>query len=131
MRGKCKNCNNLKNEWCEKVADSPHPDIERDCQYFCQKTNADVINSMTVEEKAELLSQLAYAGKTPWAGPFARKFCDSCPTVTCTVEGYHAPMEFNECDFVDGKCPHGTDIVWWLNQPAEEGKLWEESNPGS
>lgn len=102
----------------------------QDCG-FCDKTggedrevhetNADRINAMTIEEKAEFLSSIAYGRETPWCEPFAEKFCKSCPTTTCTVEGYHHPMELHECDFVDGKCPHGTDIVWWLQQPAEDG----------
>lgn len=83
-------------------------------------TNNDRINAMTVEEKADFLNSIAYGRQTPWSEPFYKKFCASCPTVSCTVEGYSKPMDFNECDFVDGKCPHGTDIVWWLNQPAEE-----------
>lgn len=31
---KCSYCEEYRNEWCEKVTDSPHPDILRDCQYF-------------------------------------------------------------------------------------------------
>ena len=49
----CKKCNNLVNGWCEKVIDSPDPDMHRDCQYFCEKTNADHIRSMSDEEMAE------------------------------------------------------------------------------
>ena len=49
----CKKCNNLVNGWCEKVVDSPDQDIQRDCQYFCGKTNADHIRSMSDEEMAE------------------------------------------------------------------------------
>ena len=48
----CKKCNNLVNDWCEKVIDSPDPDMQRDCQYFWEKTNADRIRSMTDEELA-------------------------------------------------------------------------------
>ena len=48
----CKKCNNLVNGWCEKVIDSPDPDMQRDCQYFWEKTNADRIRSMTDEELA-------------------------------------------------------------------------------
>lgn len=81
-------------------------------------TNAGRINAMTIEEKAEFLSSIAYGRETPWSLPFAEKFCKSCPTTTCTVEGYHHPMDLNECDFTDGKCPHGDNIVWWLQQPA-------------
>lgn len=31
---KCSYCDEYRNEWCEKVTDSPHPDILRNCQYF-------------------------------------------------------------------------------------------------
>ena len=51
----CKKCNNLVNDWCEKVIDSPDPDMQRDCQYFCEKTNADSIRAMSDEELAKLL----------------------------------------------------------------------------
>ena len=49
----CKKCNNLVNGWCEKVIDSPDPDMQRDCQHFREKTNADRIRSMSDEEMAE------------------------------------------------------------------------------
>lgn len=39
---KCSDCAEYRNEWCEKVIDSPHPDILRDCQYFHYK-DSDVI----------------------------------------------------------------------------------------
>ena len=48
----CKHCNNLRNAWCEKVIDSPDPDIERNCRYFWEKTNADRIRAMSDEELA-------------------------------------------------------------------------------
>lgn len=83
-------------------------------------TNADRIRATTDEELAEFLSSIAYGRETPWSEPFDEKFCKSCPTTTCTVEGYHHPMDLHECDFTDGKCPHGSDIVWWLQQPALE-----------
>ena len=51
----CKKCNNLVNDWCEKVIDSPDPDMQRDCQHFCEKTNADRIRAMSDEELAEML----------------------------------------------------------------------------
>ena len=31
---KCSYCEEYRNEWCEKIIDSPHPDILRDCQYY-------------------------------------------------------------------------------------------------
>ena len=49
----CKKCNNLVNDWCEKVIDSQDPDMQRDCQHFREKTNADHIRSMSDEEMAE------------------------------------------------------------------------------
>lgn len=59
---KCKNCKNLYNlsnnddvivgKWCPKVNDSPHEEIERDCEDYKSNTNADRIRSMTDEELA-------------------------------------------------------------------------------
>lgn len=54
----CKKCNNLVNDWCEKVIDSPDQDMQRDCQYFCEKTNADRIRSMTNDELNELFHEI-------------------------------------------------------------------------
>ena len=114
-----------KKDFCYSVSD----DCIGKCSFFDGSggeyrepsiTNAEWINAMTIEEKAAFLSSIAYGRETPWSEPFYAKFCDSCPTVTCTVEGYDKPMDLNECDFVDGKCPHGSDIEWWLQQPAEE-----------
>ena len=51
----CKKCKNLVNDWCEKVIDSPDPDMQRDCRYFCEKTNAQKIREMSDEELAKLL----------------------------------------------------------------------------
>ena len=82
-------------------------------------TNADRINAMTIEEKAEFLSSIAYGRETPWSEPFARRMCDSCQTVHGTYES-GIEDDFHECDFVDGKCPHGSAIAWWLQQPAED-----------
>ena len=58
----CKKCNNLVNGWCEKVIDSPDQDMQRDCQYFCEKTNADRIRSMTDDELNELFHDIYNAG---------------------------------------------------------------------
>ena len=58
----CKKCNNLVNGWCEKVIDSPDQDMQRDCQYFCEKTNADRIRSMTDDELNDLFHEIYDAG---------------------------------------------------------------------
>ena len=49
----CKKCKNLVNDWCEKVIDSPDPDMKRDCHHFCEKTKADRIRSMSDFELAK------------------------------------------------------------------------------
>lgn len=91
------------------------------CSYRTKPiTNADRIRAMSDDELANFLLNVAYAGSDPWAIPFARKFCDNCPTVEGTDPVTEFTMDFHECEFSDGKCPHGTDIVWWLQQPAEE-----------
>lgn len=58
MRGKCKICNNLKNDWCEMVIDSPDPDMVRDCRFFSHKTNADRYRAMSDEELARVFSSI-------------------------------------------------------------------------
>ena len=58
----CKKCNNLVNGWCEKVIDSPDPDMQRDCQHFCEKTNADRIRSMSDQGLALCLYEIGYVG---------------------------------------------------------------------
>ena len=59
---KCRNCFFYRNEWCEKIVDSPDPEEARDCNYFREMTNADRIRSMTDKELAEFLTDLADDG---------------------------------------------------------------------
>ena len=59
---KCRNCFFYRNEWCEKIVDSPDPEEARDCNYFREMTNADRIRSMSDEELAEFLIDLADDG---------------------------------------------------------------------
>lgn len=82
-------------------------------------TNADRIRAMSDEELGNFLINVAYAGNDPWCIPFTRKFCDNCPTYEGTIVETGQTMDFHECDFADGKCPHGSDVVWWLKQAAE------------
>ena len=58
----CKKCNNLVNGWCEKVIDSPDQDMQRDCQHFREKTNADRIRSMTDDDLNDLFHEIYDAG---------------------------------------------------------------------
>lgn len=53
---KCSYCEEYRNEWCEKVVDSPHPDILRDCQYFHEaKTRWIPVTERLPEEEDEYL----------------------------------------------------------------------------
>lgn len=92
---KCKNCKNLKNGWCEKITDSPHTDIERECEHYQKMTNADKIRTMTNEEL------LAYI------------FGVSVGESACTL-----------CTDDCGSCKHGDDeckdkMLHWLQSEAE------------
>lgn len=82
--------------------------------------NADKIRSMSDEELAEFISSIAYGRETPWSKSFWEKFCKACPVTKVEIPDYLNPLFLHECDFKDGKCPHGIAIVWWLQQPAEE-----------
>lgn len=96
----CKKCNNLVNDWCEKVIDSPCQDMQRDCQYFCEKTNADRIRSMSDEELAEFLTHINPTN------------CQDC----AFSHGWRCqPDRDDYSDFK--KCEEGRKR--WLQQPAE------------
>ena len=87
----CKKCNNLVNDWCEKVIDSPDPDMQRDCRYFCEKTNADRIRSMSDEELAEQLIQY----RDDWGDYCTNKGCDATQkeAVKAETEWLQQPAE--------------------------------------
>ena len=85
----CKKCNNLVNDWCEKVIDSPDPDMQRDCQYFCEKTNAQKIRAMSDEELADMLWKTGRNYRVVCADPV---------------------VDYNE---------HRDHLIAWLQQPAE------------
>ena len=55
---KCRNCCFYRNEWCEKIVDSPDPEEARDCNYFREMTNADRIRAMNDEELAEFIKHI-------------------------------------------------------------------------
>lgn len=90
-----------------------------ECGHKAPLSNADRIRAMSDKELAEFLEQIAYARETPWSELFAEKFCKSCPETKCEIPDYLNPLFLHECDFTDGKCPHGSEIVWWLQQPPE------------
>lgn len=116
MANSCKECKHDKG----KCVGASRAGSHRYCFEQKEMTNADRIRAMKDEELAKFLVALAFSRETPWADPFARKFCDNCPTVGCVVEEFGQEMEFNECEFSDGKCPHGDDVLWWLKEPLED-----------
>lgn len=82
-------------------------------------TNGDRIRAMSDEELAEFISGIADMGETLYRLPFTHMFCNNCPKPEYVLDDGRK-MKLHECDFKDGKCPHGSDIVWWLQQPAED-----------
>ena len=111
---RCKDCKHDKG----KCVGSSRRGGHKNCFERKVLTNGDRIRAMSDEELAKMLYQLHYGRDEPWSSPFARKFCDSCPKPEYTMEDGRK-MNLSECDFVDGECPHGSDVVWWLRQPAE------------
>ena len=89
---KCRSCFFYRNEWCEKIVDSPDPEKVRDCAYFREMTNADKIRSMSDEELALWI-----------CGVY-------------DIEEEHG--KFINGIIIPGYAPH--DIEEWLQQPAEE-----------
>ena len=53
----CKNCANYINEWCNNIVDSPCPDLERNCNYYCDRTYYYDIKNMNIHQMAEFLVQ--------------------------------------------------------------------------
>ena len=66
---KCRNCFFYRNEWCEKIVDSPDPEEARDCNYFREMTNADRIRAMSDEELVDVLREFA---TKPMQGSFLK-----------------------------------------------------------
>lgn len=98
----CKNCLFLSNGWCEKKADSPVPDMVRDCRHFQQKTNADRIRAMSDEDLAR------------WMLRYQRQIIKETLRTLGTEEHVKA---FEEAL---GENPDCTDIVRWLKEPYKE-----------
>ena len=99
---KCKNCVNLRYNWCDKVTDSPDEDMERECVHFRQMTNADKIRSLRDDELAKHLVDIGWD-------------CHRC------VEHRRLDNEpLLRCEKCDEKCVE--HCLQWLQQPAEPPK---------
>ena len=68
----CKKCFNLINDWCEKVMDSPHPELTRDCEHYRALTNGDDIRRLPDEKLAPFLAMVSNG---------------ICPHVECEQKG--------------------------------------------
>ena len=124
MKKDCYTCKHLLGDWpsddCDGCLSGCPPTKWEPSDDYIPDTNGDRIRNMNDEELADFLLNLVYSQDTPWSIPFAKKFCENCPTVEATIVETGKIMKFNECDFDDGKCPHGRDIVWWLGAPVED-----------
>lgn len=55
----CASCVNLdKDGWCEKMADSPHEDLDRRCDFFQTVTKGDYLRRMKDAELARFLCDI-------------------------------------------------------------------------
>ena len=108
----CKKCNNLVNGWCEKVIDSPDPDMQRDCQHFCEKTNADRIRAMSDEKMAEFIQNMVDGSNNHNVACYG-----------CINYGTHHSNPANKGTYLyecEG-CTNegiGLDVLMWLHQPC-------------
>lgn len=79
------------------------------------RTNADKIRGMSDKELREFLITIANAIEDfPWDKAIYEKHCKTCPGVILDGTEYH------ECDYIDGECPHGDTVDWWLKQKTKE-----------
>lgn len=85
------------------------------------RKNADCIRAMSDEKLAAFMESLAFAKDKPWDKPFLLAFCEGCPTSPYVIAGHGNPIPLRECELDGGTCPHGSKILWWLRQSAEEG----------
>lgn len=97
--------------------------------YFCYKCgelflrkplNIEKIQCANKQELAAILEKFTYGRYDPWSSEFHNKFCKTCPTITEQIMGYGKELSFHECDYVDGVCPNGDMIEWWLEQEVKE-----------
>ena len=90
---RCIDCANLVDDWCDKIKDSPDESISRECQYFRQNTNRDVLNQMDNHDLAVFLCNVF-------------DDCDKCPGTDFCVHGAVA-----------------NGLIKWLDAPAKNGEL--------
>lgn len=87
-KAKCKNCTILFHGWCDKIIDSPDPEMERDCEHFQQRTNADWIRSASDEELALFLGRDRISDC-----PYPEENCGDRKCEECFLKWLKQPME--------------------------------------
>jgi len=100
-------------------------------------TNYEYIVS-SPEVLAEFINKVAYCGETIWSKPFYNMFCKICPTVHVkydVIEDMNGKVirkfedgekgsedDLKPCEFSDGFCPNGDEIIWWLDQEYKQNE---------
>lgn len=62
----CRTCANYKNEWCEKIADSPDPNYDRICWHYVEATHHDMLLNMPVGVLAVWLEGVTKRSSQEW-----------------------------------------------------------------
>lgn len=82
--------------------------------------NADRIRTMSDEKLAEFMESLAFEKAKPWDKPFLLTFCNECPASPYVISGSKNPIPLRKCELDGEECPHGSKVLWWLRQSAED-----------
>lgn len=73
---KCSDCDEYRNEWCEKVIDSPHPDMIRDCQYWHERKDlVEVVRCKDCKYYKSVLAHCTIRGDKAFLIRGADDFC--------------------------------------------------------
>lgn len=108
----------------EKTEDSPSNTRVRKEKQKGQMTNYEYIQKCDPETLRDIIEKIAYCNMEPWSDQLG-DLCEVCPTVVITDEVVQGKqLALKECDFSNGKCPHGDPISWWLGQEQKE-EQWE------
>ena len=123
----CEKCKHTGLQCCYNCGkDAGRCDFWHDCGENCSswtpRTVFDEIKRYDEKQLAGFIHAIAYGRETPWDDAFSKECCEKCPSIKCVMPDTGKEMEFHECDFSDGKCPHGDPIIWWLKRKAEESK---------
>lgn len=83
---KCADCAEYKNEWCDKVIDSPYPDMVRDCKHYRKRGAGKQNMRMIIEIPEEMHKALEQ-------GSFGAKY-NIYDLVGCIMNGTILPDDY-------------------------------------